>query len=829
MLRLGTLLSFALIALGQVPDRHRPAYVAIETTPGGDLRGTLTVPAATPPPTLKEAFAHAIGCKTATFEKSHYESQIVARCPPDRPSRLSFRATVRLAELAPLLSQAEATRLDLSLITFHFRSVRLDPALASQGANGYYQEHYSLDQLPQQITIDGGFEIDQVRALGAAALGLILTPFLLLLFRPSDPLRLRVQLEGIFVLGWIGWIWVLMRVEAGALLNYVLHQRPLAPLLILMAPPLLVVWVGSRLAAFRYARLMPDGLSVEYYRRILFWSGAAATCVASTFLSILLMTFENAPSSLVLALVLAIACVLRIRSIGRGGSHPLADGDLRKRIFELAARAGVKLRNVSILTSPTPRPPAAFAARWGLILLNQGLLRSLSRREVDAVVCHELSHIGPVKQTAMAWIYGLLVVSILASQWVPHFVDFIPIPALTIYLLIKFWRRGEERKADLDSVRWSSDPEALITGLARVSLANGMPLEWTAPVSWMTAHPPTMERLRAIAHAGRLPDSRLAELLEESRLETADHYKEAEVASGIAEGAAFSPALRQRLQTRLTWFGLLAPIVLGLPPAWLLDRIGFAWWEVLVFGCLAGMLAMIFGTEWITGSTRDAVKRRAIAQHGQGMFVGFSPAPEPRLFDGSYQYDLGILRFENGALEFAGDRTRFALDRTLVQRVWLGDGPRHWTPRRVVYIECRPASESALVTFSLQSLEAWFWPSTAAMAKRLHRKVEEWHTASSSSSEPALLCDLPRVEGNPDTSIPFRTAYRSASIYCGVAFFLVSIGSGFASPASFTDPFEMLCPVAVCGVLSLFLLWPRLPWSRLKALPGSESRLPADS
>jgi len=822
MLRLGTLLSFALVALGQVPDRHRPAYVAIETTPGGDLRGTLTVPAATPPPTLKEAFAHAIGCKTATFEKSHYESQMVVRCPPDRPSRLSFRATVRLAELAPLLSQAEATRLDLSLITFHFRSVRLDPALASQGANGYYQEHYSLDQLPQQITIDGGFEIDQVRALGAAALGLILTPFLLLLFRPSDPLRLRVQLEGIFVLGWIGWIWVLMRVEAGALLNYVLHQRPLAPLLILMAPPLLVVWIGSRLAAFRYAQLMPDGLSVEYYRRILFWPGTAATCVASTFLSILLMTFENAPSSLVLALVLVVACVLRIRSLGRGGSHPLVEGELRTRIFELAARAGVKLRNVSILTSPTPHPPAAFATRSGVILLNQGLLRSLSRREVDAVVCHELSHIGPVKGSALAWPYGVLIASVVGSQWIPNFADFIPLPLLTIYFMIKSWRRGEERKADLDSVRWSSDPEALVTGLVRVSRANGMPLEWGAPVSWMMGHPPTVDRLRAIAHAGRLPESRVAELLDESRQDPVDHYTEAE-ADVVLDDAAFSPALRRRVQVRLAWYGALAPIALGLPIPWLLERIGLSWWEVLVIGCLAGMIALSLGTEWIAGSVRDAVKSRAIARHGQGLFVGFSPASEPRLFDGSYQYDQGIARFANGALEFAGDRGKFTLDRRLVQRVWLGDGPRHWTPRRVVYIECRPSPESALVTFSLQSLEAWFWPSTAAMAKRLHRKVDEWHAAAPSSPDPVPACELPRVEGNPDTYISFRTAYCSASIYCGVAFFLVSIGSGL------TDPFELLSRVAICGVLSVFLLWPRLPWSRLKALPGSQSRLPADS
>ena len=368
----------------------------------------------------------------------------------------------------------------------------------------------------------------------------------------------------------------------------------------------------------------------------------------------------------------------------------------------------------------------------------------------------------------------------------------------------------------------------MITGLARVSHAHGIPLEWGAPISWMMAHPSIMDRIRAIARAGGVNDSRIAELLEYSRRDPEDHYVEADAAL-VPEDAVFSPTMRKRLQMRLTLYVLLSPIIFGLPAVWLLERLALPWWAVLTVGSLLSMLAMYVGFEWVVASDRDMVRQRVVARHGQGVFAGFSPAAEPRLFDGTYHYDLGIVRFVDDALEFVGDRASFRLDRRLVRRVWFGDGPRHWTTRKVVYIECQPSPEAGPVIFSLQSFEAWFWPSTVTMAKRLYREVEEWRKASSSSPEPAQPCPLPQVEGIPETFISFRTAFRSIGIYCGLAFFLASLGTWFNGPKGFWDPSEVLCPVGVCGVLALFLMWPRLRWGRLNTLTDSPSRLPVDS
>ncbi len=829
MLRVGTLLLFAVMALGQVP--RQPAYVSIDIDASGDLSATLTVPVTRPSAALPATFAHAVGCDMRGLVKSSYESRIEVRCSVARTSALTFHAAFRLSEVAPQLVQAGADHLNLDLTAFHFRSLRIDPAIAFEDgiSSGHYRTQYSLDSLPPPIVVDGGFDMDQVHTLLTAAAALILAPFLLLLLRPSDPLRLRVYGEAIFVLAWIGWIWALVHADGGALLNYLFGKWAIGPLLALLAPPLVAVWIGSRLTAMFYTRVTANALGADYYRRIRFWSGAAAACFASTVLSLLLLTFSNAQWSLLFGFVLTIACLLCIRRISRGRSTPLAEGDLRKRTFEAAARAGVKLRGISIATSPTPRPPFAMATRWGVVVLNQGLLTSLSRREVDAVVCHELSHLGPAKRSALTGVYVLLVVSILGIQWFPNFANFVPLVLLALYFMIKAWRRSGEWKADLDSVRWSGDPEAMITGLTRVSRAHGMPLEWGAPISWMMAHPPTMERIRAIARAGAISDERIVELLEESRREPTDLYVDAPTDS-VPEDAAFSPVMRKRLQTRLTVFALGAPIVLGLPAALLFQRMGLPWWNVILTGSLVSQAAIYFGSDWIVGSVRETVKRRALARHRQGSFAGFSPAPEPRLFDGGYHYDLGMVRFVNGLLEFAGDRAQFTLDPRLVQRVWLGPGPRHWMRRKVVYIEYRPSVETALVVFSLQSFEAWFWPWTTTTAKQLYQMVNQWHTSKSSlSPAPPLPCPLPQVEGTPVTFISFRTALRSVSVYSAIAYFLTCFQGWLGSSEELWNPAGLFCPMIVCGLLAFLMVCPRLNWSRFTNVTGSQSRVPADS
>jgi hypothetical protein len=164
-----------------------------------------------------------------------------------------------------------------------------------------------------------------------------------------------------------------------------------------------------------------------------------------------------------------------------------------------------------------------------------------------------------------------------------------------------------------------------------------------------------------------------------------------------------------------------------------------------------------------------------------------------------------MMRVREDKLEFAGDRVHFSLDRRLVNRVWLGDGPRHWTPRKVVYIECRPAPDAVRTVFSLQSFEARFWPFTNAAARRLYGEVEAWArmntTATSASTDPVAPCALPDVTGEPNVPVRFALALKAAVVSASIAFviaqFLWPQGRSFTAPV-------------LCGALSIFAAWPRL-------------------
>jgi len=497
----------------------------------------------------------------------------------------------------------------------------------------------------------------------------------------------------------------------------------------------------------------------------------------------------------------AILFVAWLRFASRGASHPLAAGELRDRIFALAARAGVRIRGVTILTGSETRPPAAFATRWGGILLTDGLLQRLSKREVDAIVCHELSHAAPKSRVMMAVLYVVVISTTMTAEFVPGTMMLFPLLILAMVLAFKAWRRSEERAADRDSVRWSQDPEAMISGLARVSLSSGMPLDWGAPMSWMLSHPSTGERLRMIAEAGGLPQSRIAELIEHAQSEAPDHYQES---AAIPEDAAFSPALRQKLSKSLTLYAFAAPAVLGVGVAWALERAGLDGLSVFAIGAPVSMAAFYFGYEMIVAEMRATARRRAVAKNGAGTFVGLSPSSEPRIYEGMYHFDFGLVRITSGALEFMGDRSRFTLDSRLVERVWLGHGPRHWTPRRVVYVQCR-TSDGTSAVFSLQSFEARMWPGTTFAARKLYTELEAWRTRQIDTPLPPLPCDIPRVNGNPDLSAGLRPVGKLVVIYAGVG---LTVNTVFGM-TNFERGLDFV-PALLCATLAVFAAWPRI-------------------
>jgi len=73
--------------------------------------------------------------------------------------------------------------------------------------------------------------------------------------------------------------------------------------------------------------------------------------------------------------------------------HALTSGDLRDRIFDLANRAGVKLRQVYVLPETSAQLSNAFARSDNSVMITNSLIKNLSRREVDGIMAHEIGHL----------------------------------------------------------------------------------------------------------------------------------------------------------------------------------------------------------------------------------------------------------------------------------------------------------------------------------------------------------------------------------------------------------------------------------------------------
>jgi heat shock protein HtpX len=94
-------------------------------------------------------------------------------------------------------------------------------------------------------------------------------------------------------------------------------------------------------------------------------------------------------------------------------------------VAALARRAGIGCPDVAIYDSPAPN---AFATGWNrdesLVAVSTGLLQSMERAEIEAVLAHEVSHVANGDMVTLALLQGVLnTFVILASRVVGTLVD----------------------------------------------------------------------------------------------------------------------------------------------------------------------------------------------------------------------------------------------------------------------------------------------------------------------------------------------------------------------------------------------------------------------
>jgi STE24 endopeptidase len=197
---------------------------------------------------------------------------------------------------------------------------------------------------------------------------------------------------------------------------------------------------------------------------------------------------------------------------------PLAEGQTRSDVLELADRAGVSVGEVYEVDA-SRRTSAANAYVSGLgatkrVVLFDTLLRELTREETRLVVAHELAHVrhrdvprglAHLALSAPAGMYAVAQLTRCLDRSGTQRASAASLPALVLALglvsaavgaIACGLSRTVERRADAFSLTLADAPEPFISFERRIvtqNLADPDPPRWL--VGLMGTHPPTIERI----------------------------------------------------------------------------------------------------------------------------------------------------------------------------------------------------------------------------------------------------------------------------------------------------------------------------------------------
>jgi len=211
---------------------------------------------------------------------------------------------------------------------------------------------------------------------------------------------------------------------------------------------------------------------------------------------------------------------------------PLADGELHKRLLELAGRCGTKVKDVfQIDFSAKTSTGNAMLMGWGKtrrIALSDTLLSQYTPEEIEVITAHELGHhshhdIAKLILTQSALLLpGFYIVDLALRRAVPP-LDFngisdvaaLPLMALVLAAfflvtapLANAYGRRVERAADNYALTATGNPDAFTTMLTKLidqNLAESHPARWAELLFY--DHPPYHKRV-ALAHRYRSEGNR---------------------------------------------------------------------------------------------------------------------------------------------------------------------------------------------------------------------------------------------------------------------------------------------------------------------------------
>jgi len=176
----------------------------------------------------------------------------------------------------------------------------------------------------------------------------------------------------------------------------------------------------------------------------------------------------------------------------------------RPGLFEMPVPSG---RFVNAFAFPSPDAPS--------VLFTVPALQLLSARELAAVFAHEVAHLEHDDRrrsriTGIVTFALVLTATLGTTLAVQRFPAASVVAVWSIALIVGLaWKasRGKthETESDVRALALCEDPEALISGLTKLTIAGRMPRRWSAELEHGSSHPSLARRLHAIRRVAAIP------------------------------------------------------------------------------------------------------------------------------------------------------------------------------------------------------------------------------------------------------------------------------------------------------------------------------------
>ena len=679
-----------------------------------------------------------------------------------RSDGLALESVLDLAPIARKLNGSTGIELWVNCPRLGFGSSSLAMTEEGDGPRVSRTVRFAPGVVPPPIRIRFGYQPDQLAGvyLPLLVLALALTLVAAIMSRAGFAgLALSAVLLGTMV-----WMVASSQLQADAPLRILLFGTPLATFAALFVdfwPPVFCIAIGVALGSRMRGSRVHSGTFGEVVRAYAVIP-LILTCVVGALPQMNRGNWFAAAGWVAAAPIFLLLRRSWMRTRARTRLRQLTAGDLKERVSALAARAGCPQVRIYIYFSARSQLANAFALPGKSIFLTAPLVQSLSRREVDAVAAHELSHARLSNRGTWT---ALCISMLLCETPAREFVYLLPggmfaamILPIAMFFASLHGSRKREFAADASAAALTGDPRAMISSLARIARNNDHPLDMNAIVERFSSHPSTSSRIRALAAAARLETAEVETL---SRVDDPGEHYEIPVEERGPE--LFTPGWQKTNGGIFGWLAIFGSCGAGLLVAWLLDKFtGFG--IVPVLGGVALGCALTKGLAATAMALNYArLRRKLAAKLGVcGQLVGLAPDSDARIYNSFRFSDAGLLRFESGRLCYQSERITIALNPSDVVEVGLvAAAPSNWF-RRQPMVRFRSPESGQVHAFILHTVD-WF-----ATQRRLLRSIKKWKTTQTSSQSTSIDGFNP-VAGQPFRNPTIAEVARSFLVTGGIA------------------------------------------------------------